>query len=783
MTDRFSTLVRLCILVWFLPWAGAAATADHVDLADGRSYEGRFAVLAGVATPPDDTAADSGRAAPVLMCDDQLRRTFISKRQVKAVVPGPPMTWERIRIPQRVPENGRRISGIGGILGSTEFDPFGRRVLSLATAMGRIDVVQGITEITPLWVAVEGITTDQPIILDMRLATSSIPRETLRQVIERQIDKADADARLQIVRLLLQAERYRDAQAELQAVIDEFPGLANLEEERRRLAVLASQQALGELRLRGRAGQDRLAMQLLEAFPATDGTGEILEEVRETRDAYRQRMDRARVIVATLRERTADIQDDEARRAALEISDEIAGELGFATLDRLSVFERIGIDKTIPSDRAVALAISGWLEGAAAAQDNLKLALSTRRIRGLLRDYLTAPTPEQRDGIFRRLTAEESFDPPTVSAIARCMRPPLGPPPATAEGYHELSCPIDGTEDVVSCLVQLPPEYDPLRRYPAIVSLHPLGGSPPGQLEWWAGSAPGPGELRRGQASRHGFIVIAPAWARPGQTGYEYSAREHAAVLTSLRAVSRHFSLDSDRVFLSGHSTGGDAAWDIALSHPDLWAGLVAVAPKAAKYVNHYHRNTAHLPLYIVGGEHDSFTLAANTMDLDRSFTKGYDATYVEYRGRGHEHFSDEILRIFDWLGRKQRRFFLPQFEAVSMRPWDRFFWWIEMAGLPPRTVVLPTAWPPPPNVRPFLLTGTAGDQNTVTVRCGADDVTIWLSPELIDFDRPLTVTLDGRRLHRGPIAPDLRVLLEDLRMRSDFQHPFWAAVRKPAGT
>ncbi|GAH02244.1 unnamed protein product, partial [marine sediment metagenome] len=31
---------------------------------------------------------------------------------------------------------------------------------------------------------------------------------------------------------------------------------------------------------------------------------------------------------------------------------------------------------------------------------------------------------------------------------------------------------------------------------------------------------------------------------------------------------------------------GGDAAWDIGLSHPDLWAGVIIVSGKAGRYVN-----------------------------------------------------------------------------------------------------------------------------------------------------------------------------------------------------
>ena len=54
----------------------------------------------------------------------------------------------------------------------------------MQTRDGPLAVVQGITEITPLYTKIEGLTGGpRPIVWDMRMATSSIPRETLEQVL------------------------------------------------------------------------------------------------------------------------------------------------------------------------------------------------------------------------------------------------------------------------------------------------------------------------------------------------------------------------------------------------------------------------------------------------------------------------------------------------------------------------------------------------------------------------------------------------------------------------
>ena len=761
----------------------AAVRADQVQLADGRVLHGRFVLLAGVAIAPEtEGGTKPSGGTSILMCDDELTRTMVSKRRVVKAEPGQGDPGaERITIPQRIPEAGRRVVGVGQILGTTPFDDYGRRILSIGTAGGRVDIVQGITQIAARWTSVEGILTERPHLLDMRIATSSIPRDVIKRVIDQHLDRTDPDDRLRVVRLFLQAERYDDAKQELDEVLHDFPDLAELAQQRKDLAALAAAKLLDEVLIRGRVGQDRLALDLLERFPADDASGETVEAVREARDRYRQRQESARLILEELRRREAQLTEEDDRREAALIVDEIEKGFSFASLDRLATFERLGTDPDMPADGALAMAINGWLQGAASADRNLKLALSAVRVRTLVGDYLRAAERTERDQIYGRLEQEEAFDAPTVTAIARQMRPPFAPPAEIAPGLHELEVPGLEGEGSFRCLVQLPPEYDPLRKYPAVVSLHAAGAVPMHQIEWWAGM-PGPDGQRRGHAARNGTIVIAPAWARDQQSSYESSAREHAAVLGSLREALRRFSIDSDRVVLSGHSMGGDAAWDIALAHPDLWAGMVAISPAAGKYVNHYWHNARTLPIYIVGGELDAASFGRNTMDLDRYFAKGFDATYVEYRGRGHEHFSDEIMRIFDWMSRRQRTFFPPTIDVVSMRPWDRFFWWIEMERPPAKTMVLPSQWPPPPGIRPFAIEAKTMPANTVpasmlSARCGADRVRIWLSPELVDFSRPVTVSLDGQKLWKDPVVPDKRLLLEDLRLRADRQHPFWAVI------
>jgi hypothetical protein len=160
-----------------------------------------------------------------------------------------------------------------------------------------------------------------------------------------------------------------------------------------------------------------------------------------------------------------------------------------------------------------------------------------------------------------------------------------------------------------------------------------------------------------------------------------------------------------------------------------------------------------------------------------------FDLTVVEYLGRGYESFGDELQRIFDWMSRDERRRRMPkEFEFVTMRPWDNYFWWVEVEGMPERQMVMPSTWPPESGVRryPFKSDLTPGGRLRVTAN-GAAGVTVWLSPDLVKFDQPLTVEFNGKPMSKERfVTPNLNVLLEDARTRADRQHPFWAKLTAP---
>ena len=578
-----------------------------------------------------------------------------------------------------------------------------------------------------------------------------------------------------------------------------------------------AQQMLDELGLRRDAGQHVLVQKILKVFPTEDVTGEILQTVREVQEQYKEFEAKRAAIDKACVALVPQVQQRADRAAVATVLEEMGAGLNPEMLPRMAAFLQNQNTPQFKAEDKLSLAISGWLLGSDAALTALPETLSAWRLRGMTQKYLTEKLKVRRDRQLQTILAETAAKPEVLAALLSHMTPPYPLPESIDEnipGYAKLEIPVMSGQPDATYYVQLPPEYNPQRRYPMIVSLHGIGHDPTMQIDWWAGEhAEGGPPGRQGQAGRYGYIVIAPAWTVEHQKAYEHSYREHVLVLSCVRDACRRFAVDTDRVFLSGHMEGGDAAWDIGVSHPDVWAGVIPITAEALNACNFYTENARYVPFYVVLGELDGGRIARDARVLDRYLKAGYNTTVVEYLGSGHEHFLDEQLPLFDWMNRCKRSFPLPreregtherEFDCKTMRMSDNFFWWVELQSLPPNSIVtgwttahdaksfvrgsgldtgmstgVPAGQPLPRGTQALLVRGNMPTNNTLVLMAGNSRATLWLSPEMVDFKTRVNITVGGRRPTGVPgmIQPSVETMLEDVRFRGDRQHPFWAKV------
>ena len=186
------------------------------------------------------------------------------------------------------------------------------------------------------------------------------------------------------------------------------------------------------------------------------------------------------------------------------------------------------------------------------------------------------------------MTGLDGVTPDVVLKLIRCLPPVIDTVEMRPTVPSVLQVAGRDSEDRPTYAALVPPEYDWRHSYPMIVALHAAEHSPKAELEWWGGTADKPG-----LAQKRGYIVIAPEYAETGQHGYNYSVPAHDAVLRAIVDARKRFNVDSDRVFLVGHGMGGDAAFDMGMSHPDLFAGVVPINGLCAGRANGTRRTPA----------------------------------------------------------------------------------------------------------------------------------------------------------------------------------------------
>jgi hypothetical protein len=240
-------------------------------------------------------------------------------------------------------------------------------------------------------------------------------------------------------------------------------------------------------------------------------------------------------------------------------------------------------------------------------------------------------------------------------------------------------------------------------------------------------------------------------------------------------------------------SMGAGGAWNMGEHYPDRWA---AIAPRCG--APHLRRkkdgslrvmlgeNFRNLPVYHVAGAQDKLVpveFARAGRDALKAF--GYEQVYKEYPEGGHEWSLEKDEDVAAWLETKKRN---PYPEEIVFKTYEKAFLrsgWLEIVkrsevrGQPAvhmdihgkeaerRTEFFPDA------VVRAKRTGNAIAVTGEELR----EVRLWLSDAMVDFDKPVVVTFNGRKVHEKLVKRSVDTLIEDYRKRRDPAMTFGAEV------
>jgi dienelactone hydrolase len=765
---RWSWPVGPALLVVALLGGGPTAHGDTVTLKNGIVYRG--------IVDRDNT---------IVFVFDGLKRIVLRDSKIEKIESdASTRNLERFSLVQPLEVHAGSSPSVAYGIESTPWDEFGRRTFSYIGSKSAkpITMKQAINELGPFMVRYRGVDGFWP---DGKVATGQVPRDVVLGLLGK-VEQTNQNERLRVGRFLIQAEWYAEARKELDRLEKDFPDLRErVQSVRQSVAQLEAEMLLAEIAVRRKALQPKEVMSRLKAFPSDGVSIDLLTKVREQLRQDEAQVAADKTLADSLQSLAGRLSDETQGHWKAPLVEMLAGLAAApdAARPRLEAFQKA--ESAASPEARFALALTGWLLGPDAALSDLTSAEKLWKARDLIGDYLRSPKPEVRDDRLETLQAVEwaddsqsirKMDPETATRLARLMVPPLRDDKTTPGQPQIFQVLNDDNEAPTEYAVLLPPEYHPLRSYPAILALHSGKGKTSadrmrGAIAWWAA-----------EATRRGYIVIAPEYNLPGQAAdYRYQPSEHAAAELALRDAKRRFAIDSDRVFLGGQLLGGNMAWDFGLAHPDLFAGIAIVSGLPAKYVDRHRVHAERVPLYIAVGDLAPAVSELVFVMAKAMIAKTYDVTYVEYFRRGLEDLPEEAPAILEWMDHHRSRDPYPRkFDAVAARDCDNRFYGVVIREFAPGRTTEPGAVEPlGKNLNPATIEMTSSAlSNLIKVNAnGVRKLDVWVSPKLVDFKKRVEVRINGKAYFKGPVKPDIEPFLEDLRIRGDRQQVYWLKV------
>src|SRR6185503_2946191 len=131
----------------------------------------------------------------------------------------------------------------------------------------------------------------------------------------------------------------------------------------------------------------------------------------------------------------------------------------------------------------------------------------------------------------------------------------------------------------------------------------------------------------------------ATAEVKPGGD-VRYSTTELAEIdtIALLKGIREQYAIDSDRIYLMGHSMGGAGTYYLGGKYNDIWAGIAPLSGAGgiadAAAAERYKR----IPVLIMHGDKDSIVAPA-TSRRSAMFLQSVGAQhiYLEVPGKDHE--------------------------------------------------------------------------------------------------------------------------------------------------
>jgi predicted peptidase len=210
-----------------------------------------------------------------------------------------------------------------------------------------------------------------------------------------------------------------------------------------------------------------------------------------------------------------------------------------------------------------------------------------------------------------------------------------------------------------------PKDYDPQQKYPLVLFFHGAGerGDDNHSQLKWAMEEFASEEVR----GKYPCFVVAPQcpedqqwvdvpWTADAHTMPEKPTAALRFSLELLKQLQQEFSIDANRLYVTGLSMGGFGVWDAIQRHPHLFA---AAAPVCSGGDPQYAPQIAHIPVWAFHGADDPVVKPHRTREMIQALQgAGGQPKHTEYPGVGHNSWSPTYANpdLYAWLFAQWRK-------------------------------------------------------------------------------------------------------------------------------
>ena len=318
-------------------------------------------------------------------------------------------------------------------------------------------------------------------------------------------------------------------------------------------------------------------------------------------------------------------------------------------------------------------------------------------------------------------------------------------------------------------VVDVPDDYDPAAKWMLRVQLHGGVGRPSPNVQ-----QPGrqPGRANNRIAGEKQIYLHPSAWA----AAQWWDEEQVDNILRSVDTLKRKYNIDESLIYITGISDGGTGVYYIALKEPNLWSsylplnGALAVLrnPDNGADGEMHGNNLVNAPLYIVNGENDPlYPVAAVEPSVNWVKKMGGPLVFRPQAGAEHNTAWWPTERApFEKFVHDHPRTAHPaalSWETERVDRFNRNRWLIvnELRADQSRDTELTDNGFFQHRKRSGRVDIRRAANRFDAVVRDVRSFTLLLSPDAVDFSKPVTVTVNGRQLYGGAVKQDVATLLK----------------------